>query len=140
MSELDWGSVPSYFGAAALLFTAATIWRDRRYREREQAQKVAAWVSVDAGATKLTVRNASDLPITNLEAAWPSGPSSERVLYGKRAQIGPNYSDDIDYTPQVLQTDFAPEIRFTDCAGRDWLRDAKGRLRRRHRTPVPAPR
>jgi hypothetical protein len=120
---IDWGSVPAYFGGVALAFTAATIWRDRKTSEREQAQRVAGWLSKKGDATTLWVRNGSDLPVFHVSA-------DSAQLSGKRSQIGPGTTVDMVYKPGEIRIDQPPRVTFTDAAGRRWQRTEAGKLRR----------
>jgi hypothetical protein len=68
---LDWGNVPNWFGATitsgSLMVAATSYRRSVRDKEREQAAKIAAWVSaVKVDGTEhgiISVRNSSDGPV-----------------------------------------------------------------------------
>jgi hypothetical protein len=128
---LDWGSVPAYFGGIALAFTAATIWRDRKKSEREQAQRVAGWLEKDQqGTTVLRVRNASDLPVFHVFAE-----STLAQLKGERPQIGPGATEKLGFKPEEVKIEQPPRMTFTDAAGRRWERTEAGKLKRYGRSP-----
>src|SRR3712207_1663919 len=117
MTSVDWGSVPAYFGGVALAFTAATIWRDRKIRERGQAERVAAWSEKTQDGWKLWVRNASDLPVSAVYVeAIPRGESSraDKPMTGKCTELGPECTLVIDYYVGAASAVDPPLMTFTD--------------------------
>jgi hypothetical protein len=140
VDRLQWGTVPSYFGGVAFLATIFIILRDRSTRLREQAAKVAAWVTWrndDQGVRRYIVilRNGSDLPVTGVrlvvgsektpphvrldKSGAPEGPLKSHFDYF--ANLGPGFSEEIGRynftTPLAIIS-----LEFTDCAGRRWIR------------------
>jgi hypothetical protein len=133
-------------------------WLDHRAeRDRAQAELVAAWpISeretfqkvVQRGVVGAAVRNASALPVYDVEivyhdppAAWaatrwvrvvpPAGApevyagfdSEETVGEPSRGRVNPDGSIRLAASAQM-----AVELRFTDAGGRRWQRDAHGAL------------
>jgi hypothetical protein len=134
ISEVNWGTFPSYFGGIALLLTAWTMFQGQRADVREQANKVAAWVDRQDGKTVLKMKNASDLPITSAYVVPGYNERNALVLAKDDASatrkgkplylpsgVGP------DQTVVVRTYDEGTTVRvisfyFTDARGRRWKR------------------
>jgi hypothetical protein len=80
--RLDWGNVPAWAGAVALLLAFRIFLRDRTSADRAQVDKVGVWWEIDRPLawnheprievirTRLLVRNGSDLPVELTYVAW----------------------------------------------------------------------
>jgi hypothetical protein len=135
---VDWGSVPAYFGGIALVLTLTVLVRDRRERVRAQADKIAAWVQrgrEDNEPHRVVIRNAGDLPCTDLRIWWTVGYRTPAALrfsktFGADTDGGgkkPRYEHAIGPGETVVlhETHEDCAVRafaFTDAAGRQWLR------------------
>lgn len=145
LNDADWGSVPAYFGGLALLLTVYTLVRDRSERRRKQASQVAAWaesrVSEDGRRYYITMRNASDLPVTDVRLVVASEKTLVRLRIRKdRVPEGPlkhHFTYIPTFPPDATQevggfdkpTPIAVQsLEFSDSSGRRWLR-SHGRLR-----------
>src|SRR5712691_1022024 len=86
--KIEWGNVPGYFGAIALILTIGTIQRDHRERSRVQASKIAVWAvppKVEDEKIQFCVllRNASDLPVTEVRLVIAAERSKVRIRFRK---------------------------------------------------------
>jgi hypothetical protein len=82
MSFPDWGNVPAWIGAGALLLAFRIFLRDRRTSDRAQVDSVGVWweirreisvpggVRIDDVEVRTLIRNASDRPIEATQVAW----------------------------------------------------------------------
>jgi hypothetical protein len=80
----DWGNVPAWLGAGSLLLAFRIFLRDRGTRERAQVEGVGIWWEnyrelpqvggsgprVDDAKIRISIRNASDLPVEATQIAW----------------------------------------------------------------------
>jgi hypothetical protein len=143
MVHVEWGDVPSYFGGLALLVTIGIVSRDRREKERLQADRVAAWATRNDSGFQLFVRNASDLPVSRAAiyaAAGATGFDKDGSLVvslskfdseGGVRNLKPRYVDVIGpgETTEVFAVDLdrgplaVRSFEFVDAAGRSWRRD-----------------
>jgi hypothetical protein len=134
-----WSMIPSYLGILALVFTGVNYLRDRKERRTAQANKVAAWVQRSTSNDEphtLFVKNANDLPCTNLCVWWTEGYKNPKALrlsktFGADTDrrrkpryihaIGPCETVIVHSTsePLALRT-----LEFRDAAGRLWVRRA----------------
>ncbi|MFJ1761544.1 hypothetical protein ACIOD2_14580 [Amycolatopsis sp. NPDC088138] len=150
---IDWGSVPAYFGGIALVLTLIVLFRDRREKIRAQADRVAAWVQrgrADGELHRVVVKNAGDLPCTDLRIWWTVGyrtPAKLRFskVFGADTDghRKPRYEHAVGPGETLVLLETAEDcavrgLEFTDAAGRQWSRiDARlvrqGTLRRRVR-------
>lgn len=139
--------MPAYFGGIALMATIFILWRDRTEKIREQAQKVAGWVSKDDSYYYISVRNASDLPCSRLTVLGNAGyhrDSEGRVRIslskfegdgvdghlkpGYFSVIGPGATIETHKVPSKRGPVRLRKIEFMDAAGRNWSRE-EGALR-----------
>jgi hypothetical protein len=134
LAMLDWGNVPAWTGSiltgSSLLIAALAYRRSVRDKERDQANKTVAWISMAPGdgvgdeeskslATNVFVRNGSDLPIRHVTVwlSWPHGKATGRehwdTIIGDTTVRRENNDYDWDDNPMV---------QFKDAAGRWWHR------------------
>jgi hypothetical protein len=108
---------------AAFCVTFALFWRGSKDRIREQASKVYAATTKDgAGKVTATVHNASDLPIWHVEARPLQ---ADHLFDDGICQPAPDLNPKEACTfvwpgPASIERDW--RIRFTDAAGRGWIR------------------
>jgi hypothetical protein len=139
---LDWGNVPAWTGSvltgSSLLIAANTYRLSVRDRVRQQASKIAAWVSTTSedgrARAHLTFANNSDMPVYLVDVQLrTSGPRPEGI-YG--ALPSEKHAESADVVPpgglpaRELEYESADviEVEFTDASGLVWVRDDWGRL------------
>lgn len=131
--------IPSYLGILALVFTGVNFFRDRKERRTAQANKVAAWVQRSTSDDKphtLVLKNANDLPCTNLCVWWTEGYKNPEALRTSKTfgadtdrsrkpryihAVGPGETVIVHSTSQPLAV---RTLEFRDAAGRLWVRRA----------------
>lgn len=150
---MQWGNVPGWIEALATVgaLVAAIVavrasWRvlgieQARERDRlvegeraEQADRVAAWLSLNPA---LTVLNGSSLPVYDVEIRI-YGEDGEHLTTGKWSVLAPGMLElgavALEPLGKYFRIDLATRQRgslvmvFRDSAGRTWHRDAKGLL------------
>lgn len=157
LATLDWGDVPSWVGGIGT--TAAVIvalWqsgretrKQRKDRERAQAEQVAAWCTGEQMCTgrhnwtEVLVLNRSGLPIYGVRV-WGQAESNPEVNPEK--DQGAGYVDILPpgEDPTVIRIGFNPDlsvegtsraqIAFQDAAGTLWVRDMEGVLHKSSET------
>lgn len=158
MLVVDWGDIPTWISALTTLGALvaagwvvrielrreeqAVIARadERAARERsEQADNVAAWPDWNRDRPAILIRNGSQLPIYNVRLEFTSGARSPRRIQ-PMPMLAPGdhhaaYPGDIvsdDGTGNFSDTShlWNVRLRFVDSAGRDWVRDEYGILRK----------
>lgn len=129
--------VPSYLGILALAITGRNFLRDISERRTAQANKVAAWVqksNTDNEPHRLVIKNANDLPCTNLCVWWTEGSRNPKKLRTSKTFGGdtdwvrkPRYIHAIGPGETVVAHSTHEELavrtlEFRDAAGRLWVR------------------
>lgn len=114
-------------GATAELRTNRDRSERRTTNEQQQAQRVAAWMEFRKGTTFVVIQNASEEPIWDVKFSVEDGePSADieslRVVAPGRAEHGLMQKPALDDAPIRLS--------FRDNAGREWVRDEQGILKR----------
>jgi hypothetical protein len=153
--SLDWGSVPAWSSSvltsASVLVAAVAYRRSVRDKERDQASKVFAWVSLNesTGERALRLVNDSDspvysvsvLPFAGVEQQLPElrgretsifeleGYDKKRLIRGLGVAAGLISLVDVVFAVRTHRREPHPELRFRDAAGRWWRRDGQGLLR-----------
>lgn len=81
-TDLDWGTVPAWLGAASLILAFRIFLRDRGNAERAQVDLIGAWTNVEyecswpacprvvEGTVTAHIRNASQLPVRVVMIAY----------------------------------------------------------------------
>ncbi len=138
--DIDWGSLPAYFGGLALVLTVMTLRRDRRDKHREQAARVAAWATTrqaTGGPQHFIVqlRNGSDLPVTAIRLVVASEKDEvrlrtrkDRVPEGRhkhhfvyRATFPPDTTEEVGGFEKPTPLEVV-SLEFVDSSGQRWLR------------------
>lgn len=149
LSSIDWGTAPAWFGAiatsGALLITATVFLRQNTDRRTEQARRVSCWpveetdlrtqtergLAINPGSgqsVRVTVRNASELPIYDV-IAWvrfnylpDSGASGSQ----DRVIVPPGdtdvWVDWVEFPEGGLAGDPHVDLTFRDASGKRWQR------------------
>jgi len=153
-SKIQLGDLATWIGGAAafllLWWTVSQILRQRKY---EHAEKISAWVA-DEGPNKHTyvdVSNGSNWPIyevvVNLVAYQGAAPLTGRELnnfpkelikYRKMYQVVPpgKHTEAFAGFYRGMHLHPGVEIAFIDKAGRYWIRNAQGKLRKLKNSPL----
>lgn len=135
-----WSMIPSYLGILALVFIGVNFFRDRKERRTVHANKVAAWVQCSTSDDEphtLVVKNANDLPCTNLCVWWTEGYKNPKAIHLSKTfgadtdrrkkpryihAIGPGETVIVHSTSEPLAV---RTLEFRDAAGRLWVRRAE---------------
>lgn len=156
--QLEWGDVPAWVGAiftsTSLLIAALSYRRSILDRERDQASKVAAWITLidEHGQSKriLRISNGSDasiydltcrlegeepVPVKELPAKAVTtvnlGGAGPAPKIAKQERLGvPTFSLEMTTTTEIFSQEPSPEIEFSDALGRWWRRSTDGKLER----------
>jgi hypothetical protein len=152
----DFGTVPDWISSVGTVGAfGATIWllfretdarrRDVDEHERRQAQDVSCWLGDvpdealgfdDEGRPYrwidlVYVRNGSAEPIYAVGVFIDQ--VDDQPPWHYVGVIAPGETSRRPWTPPDSLHEPVPALRFTDAAGRDWIRDGSGRLRREPR-------
>jgi hypothetical protein len=132
LSDVDWGSVPAWAGAASLLLAFRVFLRDRSNTERAQVDLIGTWATVEYNNVPLSadryettvdlyIRNASELPVEVVQTAyevhttwigkaqvWPG--LRPLAVYSGRETVPPQdtWRKQLNYTPASI-ANLAPE-------------------------------
>jgi hypothetical protein len=161
---VDWGNVPAWVSSiltgSSLLIAAFSYRRSVLDKERDQASKVAAWISIaDADDSKkrvLRISNSSDASVYAITAKLHQGPeiyveelpaksTSTADLPGpqvsstetRRTTLGVSLfaaSFETAWNTELLPQEPSPELQFRDAVGRWWQRMPNGQLKRQSGT------
>jgi hypothetical protein len=155
----DWLTAIGTFGAVvtSLYFAARDSRRKRKHDERQQAEKVTAWFVPYEGEQDspnklydgLRIRNASNELVYDLIAQVVGvqgsfrktavGDTEERnnEFGAKVGNVPPgDYTTRIDNSGGGMHRRFWIELAFQDAAGRFWVREGNGILKRVKKHPV----
>ncbi|WP_405827360.1 hypothetical protein [Streptomyces sp. NBC_00105] len=145
LSAFDWGTVPAWVSgvgsSAALMATAHIIRRDRRDKERLDANRVACWVewpSLDEAQLRgereatayVQVKNASDRPVFDVQVLLWSGRSRKPgkphlIVAVLKATDGESEAGrELPYVADAA-VPAAAAVAFRDADGCEWVRDLR---------------
>ena len=157
---MDWGSVPAWVGAiltsGSLMIAAFAYRRSVLDKERDQASKIAAWVSVverdgekrrqvhisngsEGSVYDVTVRpkdspdrHLEELPASSMIKVELPGPVQESSKVSTRTMEASIFSltAAAGIETETILPEPSPELEFTDGLGRWWRRAPRGEVKR----------
>ena len=148
-SVVDWGDAPTWiYTGLTLVIAVGAFWSiaiGLRQRDRRLAELVWALptnIDTGAGVCTVVVHNGSDSPVYDATVLLDAGGRKEYVHYYLVAPQSSSDADDLDFltTAEWVSQNPPPKslrppiwVQFTDGAGKRWVREPAGGLRKLRR-------